>query len=86
MQQVFQGRQVNPRVGRGRDFQHPQVQAVENLQQAVEGWRLHGHGIAGLGHGTQGQVDRFGGAMGDHNAIGRQVGLGGQHPAGKDVA
>ena len=73
-------------MGRGRDFQHAQVQAFENLQQAVEGRRLHGHGVAGAGDRTQGQVDRFGGTVGDHDPLGGQVGLAGQCPPGQDVA
>ncbi|MNP07077.1 hypothetical protein D3C76_990870 [compost metagenome] len=37
LQQLFKGWQINSDEGRGRDFQHPQVQAFEDLQQAIEG-------------------------------------------------
>ncbi|MNT74061.1 hypothetical protein D3C72_2128390 [compost metagenome] len=86
LQQKLQGRQVDSRVGRGWDFHHPQVQAFENLQQAVEGRRLHRDGIAGLRDGAQGEVDRFGRAVGDHDSLGDQMSLGGQRTPRQDVA
>ncbi|MCY1454228.1 hypothetical protein D9M71_712800 [compost metagenome] len=73
-------------MGRCRDFEHSQVQTFENLQQAVKGRGFHGHGVAGVGHRTQGQVDRFGRAVGDHHFLGAQVGLCRQRSSGKDVA
>ena len=83
---MFQGKQIDPAVRRCRHLAHPQIKAFENLQQAVEGWRLDGNRITGLGDGAQGQVKRLGGAVGDHDLLGAQVGFAGQGAASEDVA
>ena len=49
----------HPAAGAGGDFQRGEPQALDHLQQAKVGRRLHRHGVAGLGDGAQRQVECF---------------------------
>ena len=75
----------------GGNLQGAQAQAFQHLQQAVKRGRLHGDGVARLGHGPQRQVQGLNAAIGDlhvtrrHRHTQRQ-GAFGQHGAELGVA
>ena len=57
----------------GGDLQRLQPQALQRLQQPIKRGRLHRNRVAGVGHGTQGQVQRLGTAVGHLDVAGRKT-------------